>query len=403
MAQFVDPRDSTAAIEAPDPNRFEKDPLGQLRRFCREGRLYEVEQWIRAGRALQEDEDAFPPRRNEPSALRIALETNQHSLCRLLLSNGFDTSRETVNPLDTALSERRWDLVDLLWDAGADPKAATVEDVFATYNIDLYERFWEAGADFTANHALASFLSEHPANKPLLGFVKRHLADAPALRGELNIALGHCIEEKKEKGIHLCLWAGADPHARAIDISDWRPGDDEPDDDGEVPGETALIRAADKDRIDLLKRFKPDPAVDDFTDLYRVVRSIDAVEYLSAIKPPEDLTEIATWQLMRLDNSLTWPNKPTTSPAVLAAIFLMSETRWEGVERNRLEGLRRQLLKIEDALLKNLITILRDPEVCDPAMFAELTRTPSMRKRMRQFGLLPPEGVSAKGDFKPRR
>ena len=75
------------------------------------------------------------------------------------------------------LQGRRWDLVDLLLEWGADLKSADVYTVLNTYNVELYERFWAAGYDLTERHEMASILGHGTTNRPLLGFVKRHLAE----------------------------------------------------------------------------------------------------------------------------------------------------------------------------------------------------------------------------------
>jgi hypothetical protein len=57
---------------------------------------------------------------------------------------------------------------------------------------------------------------------------------------ELNIALAHHAGEGNEKGIMVCLWAGANPHTPAFrfrypDLAD----DDDSDDGDRFPGFSA--------------------------------------------------------------------------------------------------------------------------------------------------------------------
>ena len=79
--------------------------------MCRDGRLYDVERWIAEGRPLQLVPEAIPKGTRPKTALRIALETGQHSLTLLLLRSGYRLELERVAPLDLALQGRRWDLV----------------------------------------------------------------------------------------------------------------------------------------------------------------------------------------------------------------------------------------------------------------------------------------------------
>jgi len=113
--------------------------------MCREGRLYDVERWIAEGKPLQLAPDATPKGTRPKTALQIALEGGQHSLAFLLLTSGYRLELERYAPLDIALQARRWDLVDLLLEWGADLKSADVYTVLNTYNVELYERFRASG------------------------------------------------------------------------------------------------------------------------------------------------------------------------------------------------------------------------------------------------------------------
>ena len=78
MPTFVDPRtDPTPHPGTPPAVTTESaDELVELHRLCREGRLYEVEAWITAGRPLQLAWHG-PPGRRFPTALTIARETDR--------------------------------------------------------------------------------------------------------------------------------------------------------------------------------------------------------------------------------------------------------------------------------------------------------------------------------------
>jgi hypothetical protein len=188
-------------------------PLHQL---CREGRLYNVERWIADEKPLQLTPEAVPKRTRPKTALQIALQTGQHSLATLLLRNGYQLELERYSPLDLALRSRRWDLFDLLLEWGGDFKSVDLYTVLETYNADLYERFWASGYDLTERHVMASILGHSTSNRPLLGFVKRHRTEDPRIQRELNMALGDHAGEGNERGVALCLWAGADPHAPVL-------------------------------------------------------------------------------------------------------------------------------------------------------------------------------------------
>ncbi|MBI4390572.1 MAG: hypothetical protein HY575_01700, partial [candidate division NC10 bacterium] len=165
--------------------------LEDLHRLCREGRLYDVEGWINAGRPLQLRIEARPRGRRISTALEIALETGQHALALLLLCNGYRLGLEARSPFDVALKARRWDLVDMLFDWGADPATVDLCTLFDTYNLALFKRFRAAGVDLTRGHEFGAALAYHTSNKPLFGFAKGHRESDPRIQMELNIALVH--------------------------------------------------------------------------------------------------------------------------------------------------------------------------------------------------------------------
>jgi hypothetical protein len=198
------------------PLAYSLDDIRPLHQLCREGRLYDVERWIADGKPLQLTLEAVPKGAQPKTALQIALQTGQHSLATLLLKNGYLLELERYVPLALALRSRRWDLFDLLLDWGGDLRSVDVYTVLETYNSDLYERFRASGYDLTEGHAMGSILGHSTSNRPLLGFIKRHRAEDPKIQRELNIALGDHAREGNERGVALCLWAGADPHAPAF-------------------------------------------------------------------------------------------------------------------------------------------------------------------------------------------
>ena len=111
--------------------------LAELHQLCREGRLYEVEAWIRKGRPLQLTPEAERSQHYK-SALQIALETGQHSLSLLLLRSGYRPDLEGDSPFDAALRNRRTDLIDLLFDFGVDPHQVSLWALFGTYDRTLF-------------------------------------------------------------------------------------------------------------------------------------------------------------------------------------------------------------------------------------------------------------------------
>jgi hypothetical protein len=376
-----------------DRNHCWHRPLAQcvdnarvLHQLCREGRLYEVEHWIADGKPLQIAPDAIRKGTHPKTSLEIALETGQHSLVSLLLKSGYRLELERYAPLDLSLRARRWDLFDLLLEWGADLKSADVYTVLETYNNALYERFWAAGYDLTERHEMGSILGHSTSNRPLLGFLKRHRAEDPKLQMELNIALGCHARAGNDRGVALCLWAGANPHSPApnleLGIAE-EPDDDDGDD--HFIGWSAIGEAARAGHLTILKRLGPDPAPDDFDELYRLAKYEFIVGFLATIELPKDLTSILSWHLGMLDNRFPWTDR--TGTGAIEAI-LKCGVRWHETDPKKLGRVRQSLVKVADYNLRTITSLLRRPEICSPETFHELIRTPKIQQRLIGLGLI---------------
>jgi len=86
----------------------------------------------------------------------------------------------------------------------------------------------------------------------------------------LNIGLVHHAGRGNARGVQLCLWAWADPHAEAPSLrySGMVDEDDSENEDDRFIGWSAVYEACLHGHVDILKRLGPDPARDDFDDLY---------------------------------------------------------------------------------------------------------------------------------------
>jgi hypothetical protein len=315
------------------------------------------------------------------------LETGQHSLVFALLKSGYRLELERYRPLDLALRQRRWDLFDLLLEAGWDLKSVDVYTVVDTYNVELYERFRATGYDLTEGHEMGSVLGHGTSNRPLLGFLKRHRAEDPKLQTELNIALGYHAKAGNERGVALCLWSGANPHAPAPD-PDFRvtvsPSSGEEDEDPFV-GWSAVEEAATAGHLEILKRLGPDPARDDFDHLYQFAKSESVIAYLATIQLPKDLTSALSWHLRWMVDR--FPLSAGRGPGTVEKLLICG-VRWEETDPKKLAQVRRWLVKAHEYELRSIFRHLERPEVCAPETLQELIRNPKMRERLLALGLL---------------
>ena len=335
----------------------------------------------------------MPRGRKIPTALGIALETGQQALTALLLCNGYQLERELRSSFDIALEVRRRDLVDLLFTWGADPHRATLPKLFATYDTVLVERFYAAGVGFTQGHVLGETLGEHSSNKPLFGFAKRHCQEDPGIQMELNIALVRHAEAGHLKGVHLCLWAGADPHARIpgpelCPASEASEGSDEED---RVSGETAVEAAARGGHAEILRLLRPDPTRDRWDALYQMAQNGPTAAVLAAIAPPRDVGAVLDHQTFWLDDY--WHGFDWEPVGVVEQVF-KAGGRWIESPPDEIAIIRRHLLKANGTKLLAVMRLLADGDHCNPAVLQELGRTPGIRQRLTSIGLLP----SPRGD-----
>ena len=401
MHSFVDPRSNPTprASLAPCLTASEPDQLVELHRHCREGRLYEVEAWVRSGHPLQTAPGTpVVPRKRAKSALEIALAAGNSAMALLLLCNGYDPNREPHSPLDLALRARRFDLVDLLLAWGADPQGADLDGLFNTYRLDLFERFQALGVDLTAGHALASALAYHTSNRPLFGFAKRYRESDPKIQTELNIALAHHVGEGNEKGVQLSLWAGADPHAPApsLRFPTVSEADASADDGDRFLGFSAVYEACLCGRAAILKRLGPDPARDDFEELYRAARGTEVIEVLVRLARPRDVGALLDSHLRLRLGFGDWG-----ATYALSRLFELG-VRWERSSAGTIAAVRWSLLKLPDHTFVDVVKLLATGNYCEPENLRELARTPSMLRRLKRVGFIH-DSLGGRGRVPPPR
>lgn len=336
--------------------------LAELVLLCRTGRLYEVEVWMASQKPLQLD-SAKRPRRGRPTTpLREALAGGNFDLARLLLCNGYRVEIEPYTPLDDALDSRRWDLVDILLEWGADPAGADLDRVFETYERAVFERFRDAGVDLTAGDAMAAALATATRNRPLYGYAKSHRESEPRIQRALDVGLGAAIREESDKAVSLCLWAGADPRHRVGEIGE------DPEEDAE--GMTALERAVSQSRPDYLSKFRFDPDRDAVEALYGHARNLETLRALVAVRPPADWHRITAGFLDRLALSVRFGIRMTSLYEVEGIVALGGRLRV--LERHEKTHLRRLLLDLDTWDAQRLFCLLRQPANMNPESFIDL-------------------------------
>ena len=226
------------------------EDLEPLVAFCRTGRLFEVQEWIHAGRpiALPKGSRSTSAKRNP---LRVAMDAGFHSLVQVLLEGGAPTREGNYQALDHAVELRRADLAALLVAHGADVNGVSMRFVIEMWQPEMVDLFLANVASLVRDNPIAWGLVHKI--RPALGLLKRHAPEQAELLRQADLALRHHAAEGNGKWVALTLWAGADPLARGPSRLDETDTDDDDEDAGYLNAvELALMHG----HLDILKQKK---------------------------------------------------------------------------------------------------------------------------------------------------
>ncbi|HER20251.1 MAG TPA: hypothetical protein ENO14_04300 [Chromatiales bacterium] len=256
----------------------------------------------------------------------------------------------------------------------------------------MFERFQVLGVDLTAGHELADALGYHSSNKPLFGFARRHRKRDARFQRELDIALAYHASEGSERGVALSLWAGADPHAAVPDLRylSRRDQDDQQSEDEEdsFVGYTAIEQACRRGDVKILERLGPDPALDDFDELYKAASNRAVIDFLARFALPEDGAAVIQHHLWWATFDRGYRFSTSRSLYTLQHLFEL-EIRWEGSSKEEIASVRSWLLKTSRHTFIDAMKLLAAKEYCAPEILHELGRTPAIRRRMKEVGFIP--------------
>lgn len=228
------------------------DELAPLVALCRDGKLFEVQDWIRKGRpvALPKDAGSKGASRNP---LRLAIDCGFHSLVQVLLEAGAPQRERNYHALDHAVDLRRHDLAELLFKHGAKAEDVSMRFVLESWSPDMVDLFLARGASLQRGRPVAWALIAKI--RTTLRLLKRDSEPSQDLRDQAAIALRYHANEGNAKWVSLLLWAGADPCQRGIyrieDLEADQDEDEESDDDGEPFNAVELAVSAGK--LEILK------------------------------------------------------------------------------------------------------------------------------------------------------
>jgi hypothetical protein len=199
------------------------DEFRKLLDLVNQGRLFGLQEWIAAGKALQFDEVVGSRR----YLLEEAIRTGFHSVVEVLLRAGGWSAEDLASSLEFARDRSRYDISELLEKFGARGKELDFLTACRKLDLATAERLLRAGFDPNKENDFAIALSEVKA-KPLIGFYKNHRAEFPVLDDQAAIALRTAVGKNEVRWAALLVWAGADPFRLAPDdLEEFFPFDHE--------------------------------------------------------------------------------------------------------------------------------------------------------------------------------
>lgn len=373
----------------PKPPRDEE--AEQLLRLCREGRLFELQAWLAAGKALS------VPTHYRQTPMRLALNTGFHSLIEFLLRH-----EENQSAKDDVLRQACWSgqrsVMQLALNHGASISGVSFRSVIETWDRGIAHLFLEHGADPVTNAPFArAFKARVKAALGIFLDCKRARPDlAAALQLQADMALRQACQDEDLKWVSLLMWLGANPRAKGLATDDL----DSPDalEDPEYQ-QSALQIACRSKEPKILKRLKPDPTIDDLRELMAAAASLittpETVAYLVSLgadvndrSDGESVLDACLrnfgWKETVWESSYLTCRHSTVPVSRLgksldALRFLLEQgARWTPDDRS-VADTRRALYRIDGEGIVAVIELLRTHHACDEKVLKDLVRTEKMR------------------------
>ena len=259
--------------------------------MCWAGKLFAVQQWFTRHRYHEPERFNW---RHWP--IGIAIEKGFHSLIEVLLQNGVPAD---ARALQRACEYRNRDIVELMFQHGATVDSVEFDYIVSIGDGEIIRRFIDLGADLITRYPIASGLIRQ--TRLFLGIYKSNIDKHPELQFQAAMALRHFCDEGSLRGVSLMMWLGANPRTKV-------PHD--ADDEDEEYWDTAMQAAAWKGQMDIIKRLKPDPALDDVNQLLNQslhCRSMELVRYWVALGADRNHTDAEGHTMHRqIMTSLAW-------------------------------------------------------------------------------------------------
>lgn len=371
------------------------DELQPLLEFCKDGKLFDVQAWIASGKPVNLPRP--PGKGTRPrSPLDIAIELGFHSLAQVLLGAGASAENGGLEgPMLRALQKRRLDIIQLLVEHGADPRAIDMRTVFGTWDPAIMEYFIDQGGDVESNRPLAwAFASRI---QTALRILKKYRDRFPGFAEQANIALRHHCKEGNLKWVSLLLWAGADPYKPGA-------GSCEEELDREDSGLSAIGYAALYRHYDVfkLKKIRLDPNHPAMRHVLLYAEGEEGFEIVQELIKnglnPNDQENGGCSILKHLFFSLDWALRlhswETRSDGKVDGeynreklkaihLFVRHGARWVPLDKKEISSARRSLLKLTPEYTAEIVWIMSKYRACTKDVIKALLGTPTMKSHIR--------------------
>jgi hypothetical protein len=358
----------------------------ELLALCKAGRLYQVEEWIRAGKSLR----VHAKSRDEP--LHATLRTGFLSLIELLARH--TDSQELKNGvLLQAVRRQMPEIAVMLVEQGADASSVPFSDVICAWDPAMMRYFMARGCDPFKEDDFARALSY--GIRTALGFYmdckRDHPEQADNLQFQLDMALALHCREGNEKWVAMLMWSGGDPHAKVRDL-ECKKDQDKPW--HQISGAEEAARKGHVKVLEFLDLEGSHP--DAQSILYEACCGIheQAVHYLLKLGiNPNDKdnggSSCLDTVLTHIDWGKRWsrilPGYGCTAKTclTLARDLIKHKARWRPDACN-LRAARRAVCEVGPEYVSELVDLLGYPGACAPETLARLVGTSQMQDQLKR-------------------
>ena len=366
----------------------------ELIKICQSGKLYAIRDWISAGKSLRTASET------KKTVLSVAIKTGFHSLVELIAPH--ETQEAKNRGLADAVRQKRLDLVELLVACGAEIKAVPFTDVLLGWEPRIIQFFIDNGADIITGSPFAVAFGEkiRTALRPFLQCKRRYPELADALQEQADRALRKFAYDGDLKWVSLMMWAGADPRSRGLMLGDEQFGRTE-EERAELAA-TTLMEACYQENVDVLRKLKPDPSLDNLTELLNCAAGLsqkEIIKYLLELgAQPNDKANGASTAMDRCLLHLPHESidalihrRQVSSWEVRRSMESLSELAkhgaiWQPDDSRKMDYIRRGLYQVNPEVTVDLLELFVKIKCCSAETIQLLLRTARIRQHLKPFG-----------------